>query len=85
MLVKFEQVDGQEIWINPALVDSVGYRMEVDIDACQFVSQVVAGWVEIGMAGDSSRGYVVLGTPEEVVAKLFPQTRMPGEKFYVPV
>jgi len=85
MLVKFEQVDRPPIWINPDHVDSVGYRMEGDIEACQFVPQIIAGWTEIGMAGDRGHGYVVLGTPEEVVAKLFPQTRMPGEKFYVPV
>jgi hypothetical protein len=80
MLVRFEQVDRPPIWINPDHVDSVGYRMEGDIDAGQFVPQIIAGWTEIGMASDSGHGYVVLGTPEEVVAKLFPQTQAQAMK-----
>jgi hypothetical protein len=85
MLVKFEKADGLPIWINPNHVDSVGYRLEANYGDGRHISTVVAGWVEIGMAADASQCHVVLGTPEEVVAKLFPQTRMPGEKFYVPV
>jgi hypothetical protein len=91
MLVKFEQIDLSPIWINPDAVDVVGYRREVlEISAGQHISQIVAGWTEIGMASDSSHGYVVLGTPEEVAEKLFPKKLFPnrpghGEKFYVPV
>jgi hypothetical protein len=84
MLVKFEQADRSPIWINPALVSAVesslGYRIN---ELGKHVSYVVEGQARIILFEDMS--VPVLGTPEEVVAKLFPQTRMPGEKFYVPV
>jgi hypothetical protein len=77
MLVKFEQVDGQEIWINPDHVLVVRrlteYMNGEAVSACKTVIMV------------SGVGITVPNPPEEVVAKLFPQTRMPGEKFYVPV
>ena len=77
MLVKFEQVDGQEIWINPDHVLVVRrlteYMYGGAVSACKTVIMV------------SGVGITVPNPPEEVVAKLFPQTRMPGEMFYVPV
>jgi hypothetical protein len=86
MLVKFEQIDLFPIWINPDAVDVLGYRREVlEISAGQHITQIIAGWTEIGMASDSSKCIIVLGTPEEVVAKLFPNRPRHGEKFYVPV
>ena len=84
MLVKFEQIDLSHIWINPDAVDVVGYRREVlESSAGQHIPQIIAGWTEIGMKSDSSRCYIVLGTPEEVVAKLFPgqQARLMKEQW----
>ena len=80
MLVKFEKADGLPIWINPNHIDSVGYRLEANYGDGRHVSLVVAGWVEIGMASDASQCHVVLGTPEEVVAKLFPRTQAQAMK-----
>jgi len=81
MLVKFEQIDLSFIWINPDAVDVVGYRREVlEISAGQHISQIIAGWTEIGMASDSSRCAIVLGTPQQVAEKLFPKTQAEAMK-----
>ncbi len=71
MLVKFEQVDCQPIWINPAHVVSVGCRTEHRVgEFGRHIPCVVDGSSMICLFEDM---YIfVLGTPEEVVAKLFP-------------
>jgi hypothetical protein len=84
MLVKFEQVDRPPIWINPAHVSAVesslGYRIN---ELGRHVSYVAEGQARIILFEDMS--VPVLGTPGEVVAKLFPNWPGHGEKFYVPV
>jgi len=64
MLVKFEQADGQEIWINPDHVLVVRrlteYMNGEAASACKTVIMV------------SGVGITVPNPPEEVVAKLFP-------------
>jgi hypothetical protein len=79
MLVKFERVDRSPIWINPALVSAVkssmGYRIN---ELGTHVSYVVEGEARIILFEDMS--VPVLGTPEEVVAKLFPQTQAQATK-----
>jgi len=67
MLVKFEQVDGQEIWINPDHVLVVRrlteYMNGEAVSACKTVIMV------------SGVGITVTNPPEEVAEKLFPKTR----------
>jgi len=77
MLVKFEKVDGQEIWINPDHVSVVLRLTEYMNGEARSARNTVIQVSGVGIA--------VPNPLEEVVAKLFPQTRMPGEKFYVPV
>jgi hypothetical protein len=77
MLVKFERVDRPPIWINPAHVLVVRRLTEY------MNGEAVSAYKTVIMV--SGVGIAVTNPPEEVVAKLFPQTRMPGEKFYVPV
>jgi len=71
MLVKFEQVDRPPIWINPdhvALVESWSeYRLN---EMFRHIHVIVDGSAKIVLFEDMS--ICVLGTPEEVVAKLFP-------------
>lgn len=78
MLVKFEQADHPPIWINPAHVSAVESSKEYRINEQGRSPRVVEGQARIILFEDMS--VTVLGTPEEVVAKLFPQTRAQATK-----
>jgi hypothetical protein len=77
MLVKFEQVDGQESWINPDHVSLVR-RLTGYMNGEDFPSRITVIMV-------SDVGITVPNPPEEVVNKLFPNRPGHGEKFYIPI